>query len=281
MWSEVGGKSLHATEFRLAWPLEVDRRAEIMYPHSGIEAFAKEIPVLMFLVVLHDVAPRFWQTLAPIIDAVSDLVGQRFASAIVPHWHGDTNPYTGCQLWRRLERCDELLLHGLTHRRTKRPGWISRITNQADEFGGLSLVEIQERVDLARRHLRNAIGVSVTGLVPPAWQLPVNSRELQNVTHVVRWSRIESVQRANDTFPLATWSFDWGRVPVFPGLSHSLGGMMKQLRPAAIPCIAIHPADLSRGQLPFILRRIRALLDAGNEPVTPINLLKALTPNQL
>jgi len=233
-----------------------------------------------FLVVVHDVTPRFADQLFVIFESLNDLLGSRFACAVVPQWHGDAETFRQHEtsFWQSVARCDELLTHGLTHQRTKRPGVVSRLTNQADEFGGLTLAEIQARIDKSQQDLRRLFGVAITGLVPPAWQLPVNSQDLQGITHVLRWSRIESQRADGLSIPLATWSYDWGRFPVPGFASHAMAVLMKKWpgRSTAVPNVAIHPVDLQRGFMPLILSTIRAFMEAGLEPTTSAKLLAGM-----
>jgi hypothetical protein len=230
-----------------------------------------------FLVVVHDVTPRFADKLSVILESLTDLLGSRFACAVVPQWHGEAEAYRQheASLWRSVDRCDELLAHGWTHQRTKRPGMLSRLTNRSDEFGGLTLTEIQSRIDKSQHDLWRIFGVQITGLVPPAWQLPVNSRDLRGITHVLRWSRLESQRGDGLSIPLATWSYDWGRLAVPGFASHAMAMLMKKWpgRSTAIPTVVIHPADLSRGFMPLILSTIRAFMEAGLEPTTSVSLI--------
>jgi hypothetical protein len=226
------------------------------------------------MVVLHDVAPPFAESLLRITDALTDLIGTRFACAVVPRWHGKLDYLGESEFWTALRHCDEILLHGWTHQRTHRPGWLSKITNRADEFGGLSLAAIQDRLDRSQTDLQRKLGVHVTGLVPPAWQLPVPSHELQHLTHVMRWNRLESLSGNKPVYPLATWSFDWGCIPISKHASHLLALAMQKRWPNATPCIVIHPLDVQRGQFTYIVKRIRQMMDTGHEPTTPTEFLK-------
>ncbi len=238
----------------------------------------------MFIVVLHDVTPQFVEPIEIAVHAVTQLVGTRFACAIVPRWHGERQHAEEARLWKAIEGCDEYLLHGWTHKRTQRPGLISKLTNYADEFGGISLQSIRERIDLGQQELRDVLGTTVTGFVPPAWRLPVELTQLTQLTHLMRWRWLETVnesvvasQLVKDVrrLPVATWSFDWGRMPVWQSASHTLAVLQQRMQPTSMPCIVIHPADVSRKQLPFIVSIIRQLLDAGEEPMTPMMLLRS------
>ncbi|MFT5686552.1 MAG: hypothetical protein ACI8RZ_007508 [Myxococcota bacterium] len=57
---------------------------------------------------------------------------------------------------------------------------------------------------------------------------------------------------------LATFSWDVGPIRAVSRLGEGLGGLLA-LRPDSVPCVALHPADVTRGLLPRALRRIDAL----------------------
>ncbi|MEZ6061030.1 MAG: hypothetical protein R3C19_11760 [Planctomycetaceae bacterium] len=221
------------------------------------------------LVVFHDVAPVFEGELARAIAAVRRIVGSRFSCAAVPRWHGER---PGQGIARMLEiagECDEWLVHGLTHRREHSPGLVSRLTNRSDEFGGLTLAEIQQHIDAAKDELETVCGSKVHGLVPPAWQLPVAAVQLQRLSYVMGFRRLESCRDGAIDRRLATWSYDWGWLKSAAWAGHAMGVAAWKLTSDAIPCVVIHPADVARGWLPFILKQIERLLDSGCRPTTP------------
>jgi hypothetical protein len=67
---------------------------------------------------------------------------------------------------------------------------------------------------------------------------------------------------------LSTWSWDWGIVSHLGLVGECFGNGAFRLRPAALPCVVIHPIDVDRGYLPRIVRIIDGLRRQGRRPVT-------------
>ncbi len=55
---------------------------------------------------------------------------------------------------------------------------------------------------------------------------------------------------SGSTIPLATWSWDWGVLGPLGRVGQRFGDIYSRLRPAALPCVVVHPADVDRGYLP-------------------------------
>ena len=227
------------------------------------------------MVVIHDVAPVFCGELEVIVQSVRELIGSRFACAIVPRWKGTQTWASSDLLLELVGECDECMLHGYTHHRQRDPGLVSRLTGRSDEFAGLSTVEIQQRIDAGRDYLARETGISVTGLLPPAWQMPCDARSLNGVDYLMRFRHLESCTHAGTVYRLATWSFDWGWLRQACWCGELLGQARWKLSSGTIPCVAIHPADVTRNWLPRILRLIRTLIDQGHQPTLPRELLSS------
>lgn len=233
-----------------------------------------------FCVVLHDVAGPFRIQLQQIVRRVFDLVGSDFACAVVPAWHGNHDEVALAELISICSECDEWMIHGMTHRRENRGRLVSWLTSGADEFGGLPLTEIQERVTRSQAMIQDLTGILPTGLVAPCWSLQVRAYELMGIDYVMGYNGLVPCCRSkNDrsaaTIRLASWSYDWGRF----GKVASLVNVFPELRYRSftdiVPCVVIHPADVARGWLPVAIQRIQKLLDLGYQPVAPASLLSA------
>jgi peptidoglycan/xylan/chitin deacetylase (PgdA/CDA1 family) len=193
-------------------------------------------------------------------------LGAPVSAAVVPHWHGRPvdEPAQACfQRWSA--GFGEILLHGWTHCRERRPGLISWLTDRADEFNGLSHEEAADRIRRGVAGLEQIVQKPVRGFVPPAWQLPacVNWRACE-IDYVVRFTRIE--RRLGPPLPLATWSWDWGRFGRLGTLGAWCGGRLAHALRRAIPVIVLHPADVRRGFVPAALSVIRRLRQQGRTP---------------
>ena len=234
-----------------------------------------------FCVVVHDVTPRFARDVDTILGQLTPLVGQQLASAVVPRWHGRAATGGDRACFRQwMTEFGETLLHGWTHCRVRRPGLVSAVTNRADEFGGLRCAEILARVREGQQEMSEILGLALRGFVPPAWQLPVNARELQpaGIDFVVRFTRLES--SSTRPVPLATWSWDWGGVPGSGRIGSWIGPWRLRWQPLAIPCIVLHPTDVARGHLASAVAAIRHLLATGRTPCLPSQLLEASVPRE-
>ena len=135
-------------------------------------------------VVLHDVAESTHDACLRLLDAVREVAGDVPATLlVVPRYHGET-PSSRFEAWLdgRVERGDELALHGLTHRDEGAPdGWIDRLrrssyTRGEGEFWALSRDEALARIDVGlawfARHRW-----PLAGFVAPAWLLGPGARE--------------------------------------------------------------------------------------------------------
>lgn len=228
-----------------------------------------------FLVVIHDVAWPFSEELRTIVGIVRNLVGSQFAGGIVPMWHSKDARAKQQRILELISDCDEYLLHGWTHQCVRRTGLVSWLTRGSDEFTGLARSEIQQRIDFGRQAISDLTGTTVAGLLPPAWQLPVAARELSGLSYVMRFARLESCLDPPAVRSLATWSFDWGRLKPAGSCGDLMGTARWSMRRHAIPCVALHPADVARGWLPRATRIIEHLLDRGLQPSVPREVLFA------
>ncbi len=190
------------------------------------------------------------------------------AGAFVPRWHSLPPEPDDSAHWQRwTEFFAEILLHGWTHRREHRPGLVSLVTGRADELAGLLPRDVAARVAAGRSELEEIIGRPITGFVPPAWQLPGGFAALREtgLEYSVGFRRLESSQPLR--IPLATYSWDWGRLPLVGRLGAQLGTCFRLITPHAIPVIVLHPADVDRGSVSPAVARIRQLKDTGWQAV--------------
>lgn len=230
----------------------------------------------MFLVVVHDVTTEFFAPVAQMLHALRPLVGRAVAAAVVPHWHGQ--PGINAELAALVrEHCGEVLLHGCTHQTACWWHPLAVLTGQANEFSRLALPAALARLQIGRALLRRWFAAPVAGFVPPAWQSgPLNLPALARcgLHYGLYFSCCAATSGAR--WPLATWSWDTGRL-AWPGLvGEWLGTARALLLPRAVPCVVLHPADVARGYLERALERVRMLLAAGRRPLLPMQLVAAL-----
>jgi hypothetical protein len=228
-----------------------------------------------FLVCIHDATPAYARETRELLRGLAPLLGRRLSFGVVPDWHG-VWPLTAhpgyCQLLR--ESSDELLLHGCFHRRQRGWGPVTWLTEGADEMNGLDAQETRHVLEHGQRVFAAAFGAPARGFVAPAWQrgrVGPNDGTL-GLEHAFGFFALES--RAGCRVRLATWTWDWGRWGRLGHIGHGVGSLSQAMN-RGTPAIAIHPRDLERGFWPEILRLVRSLLDAGYEPTTMAEMLKA------
>ncbi len=118
---------------------------------------------------------------------------------------------------------------------------------------------------------------------PPSPALPAEGREesgklfrtesLTPLRFVMRFRRLECCRDPQRVLPLVTWSWDWGRLGWLARGGELFGSLLSHRDPSAIPCVALHPADVRRGCVPHAVRIIRQLIDSGHEPTTATELM--------
>lgn len=226
-----------------------------------------------FCVVVHDVAGVFSSQVETIAKAVRPLIGGRFTCGIVPRWHGEFDSQKLTDVIRLCGECDEWLVHGMTHRRIGRGGLVSWLTNHSDEFRGLELSEIQNRVDGAAVLIQKFTEERPIGLVAPCWQLPVDPTLLNGIDYVMGYNNLVPCCADLQQVPLATWSYDWGRFRRAASVVNAVPAVRLALLSAVVPCVVIHPADVGRGWLPVAIRRIKWLMEREYLPAVPSQLL--------
>lgn len=241
--------------------------------HEQKSEVSPNISSAPMLVVIHDFSPQFVPELNRIVEAMQGVVGNRLAAAVVPRWHGMSSITSDRSIDRHyrdlLGAVEERLLHGWTHRSQSRFTPVSILTGNADELRGLSRATILEHLRCGQAEFAELTGEQAVGLIPPAWQLPICATDLASMGFVMRFRTMESCRKADCRVPLATWSWDWGRLGFISRGGELVGRWLKYRNRSAVPCIAIHPADVRRGLLPCIVRLVRQLVDAGHDSTTP------------
>ena len=132
---------------------------------------------------IHDVAPKWEKEVDAIYTALSEAAPQvRPALLVVPNFHGKSplkaHPAFNAKLRQWAADGSEVVLHGFTHVEdapispVKQPlRWaLSKLLTDAEgEFLNLDPAEIRKRLVAGRAVLQEALGVSPSGFVPPAW----------------------------------------------------------------------------------------------------------------
>ena len=87
----------------------------------------------------------------------------------------------------------------------------------------------------------------------------------RRVEHILGFFSLES--GAGRRVPLATWTWDCGRLAWLGHVGHGLGDLLHALG-GRVPVLAIHPTDLANGFWPTILSLTEKLLESGHTPAT-------------
>lgn len=133
-------------------------------------------------VTLHDVAPATQARCEALIAALERIAPLSFTLLVVPYWHGlPSDPAFERWLHGRLQRDDELALHGLTHTDDGPPPehWFERVrrnwyADDEGEFAALDRVEAMRRLKAGRRWFARR-DWPLRGFVAPAWLLSEGS----------------------------------------------------------------------------------------------------------
>ncbi len=224
-----------------------------------------------FIVVIHDVADPFTSSVMTILKSLAPLVQRTVAVAVVPCWHGRTSlRYESAFHTYLREQCGEILLHGYTHQCRYLAHPLAMLTGNANEFSGLSRIDAYMRLKMGKMMLARWFDPPIHGFVPPAWQYGRLDRDLlgaSGLSYGLRFFHLEPVYGPH--LPLATWSWDTGRIAALGLLGELVGQVGQILHPDRLPCIVLHPADIQRGFLTRGLRLVQNLLNAGYCPVLP------------
>jgi hypothetical protein len=229
-----------------------------------------------FLVCIHDATPAFARETQLMMRELAPLIGRRFSMGVVPDWDGEW-PLAAHEDYAALIQagCEELLLHGHSHRRSRGRGPISLLTGSSDEMNGMDADETRCTVERGQRVFTEVFGRPARGFIAPAGQAghvrPHNANSF-GLEYVFGFFALESFRGRH--VPLATWTWDCGRWGWFGRVGHGVGWLRQSLS-RGVPALAIHPRDVERGFWSTILRLTGTLIESGYEPCTAAGVLEA------
>lgn len=227
------------------------------------------------VVSVHDVCAASRPAVANTLAAL-DARGIRARSLLVIPT--DLDAVTGAWLRARAAAGDEVVLHGLHHRRLPDQcelRGLDALRNRvlargAGEFLGLSFAEARERVTTGLALLAGH-GLTPTGFIAPAWLYGPDAAEAVRacgLRYLVTQLRVRDLRRGRDT-----WSYGLSNRPG-PAKDDYGGRLLNTLilgaeAPLPLLRIALHPADLDFCRpFDYTLRVLDRLLDAGRAPLT-------------
>ena len=130
-------------------------------------------------IALHDVAPATWPRCVRLLAMLDEIGARAITLLVVPDFHRRGTIASDAAfiaaIEARLERGDEIALHGYTHVDEAEPprlpsAWFRRrvLTASEGEFSALDRLNAAHRI-AAGRDMLARIGWHVYGFVPPAW----------------------------------------------------------------------------------------------------------------
>lgn len=128
------------------------------------------------VVLVHRVAPSTWAACQRVLDAIAEVGPLPVSLLAVPRLHGEPHsPLFDAQLSRRLDRGDELVLHGYMHEedgpsRGSFDRLRRRCTGAQAEFRSLRCDDVLQRLHAGMRWF-GASGWPLAGFAAPRWVL--------------------------------------------------------------------------------------------------------------
>ncbi|WP_433885218.1 DUF2334 domain-containing protein [Pseudomonas vranovensis] len=232
------------------------------------------------LLVLHDVAPETWPDYQPFVEAIDALGNIPMTWLVVPDFHKrnalEQAPGFRLMLDRRLQRGDEMALHGYFHAddspppRSPRDYFMRRIYTWEGEFYSLDQAQAQQRleagIDLFRRY-----DWPLAGFVAPAWLMSDGTRQALRQLPLRYTSDPQHIFQLPDFSPIAAPGLVWSaRSRWRRGLSKVLCDVREaRLRQAPVIRLGLHPVDMRHGfSRRYWLQTVQRLLCQGREPMT-------------
>ncbi|MCB2251701.1 DUF2334 domain-containing protein [Pseudomonas chlororaphis] len=242
------------------------------------------------LLVLHDVAPQTWTDYQPFVEAVDALGNVPMTWLVVPDFHRrnslDDHPGFRRLLCSRLERGDELALHGYFHcddgppPRTPYDWFMRRLYTHEGEFYRLS-----QNAALARLHagleLFQRYNWPVQGFVAPAWLMSPGTRQALRQLPLRYTSSPQHLYRLPEFSPIAAPGLVWSARSAWRRqLSRLLSDQREQQwRQAPVIRLGLHPVDMRYpDSRQYWLDTLERLLAQGRKPLTKADWLDTQPP---
>lgn len=208
-----------------------------------------------FVIELHDVSPHTWPAYAPLVDAFANDPEIRFSHLLVPdfHYQGRFDHYPAflMKMAERLDRGDDIALHGYSHLDEARPPvWPHQVINRRirtheGEFAALTREQAASRIE-AGVDLFRKVDWPLSGFVPPGWVAGRQARAAIRDAGFHYTSYALGMKRLPDGafkhMPALVWS---SRAPWRRALSEGVSRFMRFYH-AETPVLrlALHPVDM-------------------------------------
>jgi predicted deacetylase len=161
-------------------------------------------------IAIHDVAPATWAQCSRLLTMLDDLGQPPLTLLVVPDYHDcgrveRAREFVGA-IERRIDRGDELALHGYDHLDRAPPprtpaAWLRRrvLTASEGEFSALSCADARSRIEQGLEMFAR-LGWHAEGFVPPAWLASSGTRQaLREVSLRYTSSHTELIDLRDDS----------------------------------------------------------------------------------
>ena len=240
------------------------------------------------LLVLHDVAPQTWEDYRPFVEAVDALGNVPITWLVVPDFHKadrvDKAPGFQRLMQARLERGDELVLHGYYHcddspaPRTAQDFFMRRIYTWEGEFYTLDRQQALQRLQ-AGVEVFGHNAWPLHGFVAPAWLMSEGTRDALRELPLDYTSDAQHLYRLPDFSPIEAPGIVWSaRSALRRGLSKIISDHREaHLHNAPTIRLGLHPVDMRHEfSRRYWLQTLARLLENGRKPMTKFNWLQSL-----
>lgn len=238
------------------------------------------MPEQNLLLVLHDVAPQTWPDYQTFVEAVDALGSIPMTWLVVPDFH-KRNPLACAtefrhMLDRRLQRGDELVLHGFYHLDDSPPPHslkdyvMRRIYTHEGEFSTLDQATARQRLEDGIA-LFQRFGWPLAGFVAPAWLMSLGTRQALSTLPLAYTSGPRHLYRLPDFTPIAAPGLVWSaRSGWRRGLSKGVCNLqLSRMQEAAVIRLGLHPVDMRHDlSRRFWMQTLQQLLYQGRTPLT-------------
>ncbi|MFQ6574462.1 DUF2334 domain-containing protein [Pseudomonas sp. UM16] len=239
------------------------------------------------LLVLHDVAPHTWPDYQPFVEAVDALGDVPMTWLVVPNFHKrdalTLAPGFRRMLGRRLQRGDELALHGYYHADDSPPPCsvrdylMRRIYTHEGEFYSLDQDSALQRLH-AGMTMFQRFDWPLAGFVAPAWLMSEGTRQALRRLPLKYTSDPRYLYQLPQFTPIAAPGLVWSARSAWRrGLSW-LACELQAVRLAEAPVIrlGLHPMDMRHGySRRYWMNTLQQLLAQGRTPMTKSTWLRA------
>jgi predicted deacetylase len=239
------------------------------------------------LLVLHDVAPETWADYQPFVSAVDAMGAIPMTWLVVPDFHkrnalADDAQFQR-QLHQRLDRGDELALHGYYHcddgpaPRTPREYFMRRIYTWEGEFYALDHVQALARLH-AGIELFRQLDWPLHGFVAPAWLMSDGTRQALRQVPLDYTSDAQHLYRLPDFSVVDAPGIVWSaRSALRRGVSKVLSDYREaQFHHAPTIRLGLHPVDMRHEfSRRYWLHTLERMMASGRQPMTKAQWLKS------